>query len=66
MKNDTIFVRLRSSYHLGDSKMLKKGTLRRRIYLFLLIGIDENGFRKMKEEGQIYKTCLIIFIFPGD
>ena len=31
MKNDTTFVRMRSSDHLGDSKMSKKGTLLRRI-----------------------------------
>ena len=26
MKNDTTFVRMRSSDHLGDAKMSKKGT----------------------------------------
>ena len=26
MKNDTAFVRMRSGDHLGDTKMLKKGT----------------------------------------
>ena len=30
-KNDTTFVRLRSGDHLGDAKMLKKGTSLRRI-----------------------------------
>ena len=24
---------------------------------------DENGFRRMKEEGQIYKSCLNFFNF---
>ena len=28
---------------------------------FLLIAIDTNGFRRMKEEGQIYKTSHQIF-----
>ena len=31
MKNDTTFVRMRSGDHLGDAKMSKKGTSRRRI-----------------------------------
>ena len=49
MKNDTTFVCRRSIDHLGDAKMSKKGTLLRRI------AISENGFRRMKEEGQISK-----------
>ena len=31
MKNDATFVRMRSSDHLGDAKMSKKGTSLRRI-----------------------------------
>ena len=31
MKNDATFVRMRSGDHLGDAKMSKKGTSRRRI-----------------------------------
>ena len=31
MKNDTTFVRMRSGDHLGDTKMLKKGTTVRRM-----------------------------------
>ena len=31
MKNDATFVRMRSGDHLGDAKMLKKGTSLRRI-----------------------------------
>ena len=31
MKDDTTFVRMRSGDHLGDAKMAKKGTPRRRI-----------------------------------
>ena len=34
MKNDTTFVRKRSGDHLGDAKVLKKGTSLRRIELF--------------------------------
>ena len=30
---------------------------------FFLIAIDRNGFRRMKEEGQIYKCCLRFFNF---
>ena len=34
---------------------------------FLLIAIDTNGFRRMKEEGQIYKMLAQIFKFlPRD
>ena len=31
MKNDTTFVRMHSGDHLGDTKVLKKGTSHRRI-----------------------------------
>ena len=31
MKNDTTFVRMRSADHLGDAKILKKGTSLRQI-----------------------------------
>ena len=58
MKNDTTFMRMRSGDHLGDAKMSKKHTSLRP---FLLIAIDRNGFRRMKEEGQIYKTLPQIF-----
>ena len=54
-KNDTTFVRMRSGDHLGDTKMSKKGTSLRHL-TFLLIAIDRNGFRRLKEERQIYKT----------
>ena len=30
---------------------------------FLRIAIDENGFLRIKEEGQMYKSCLKISIF---
>ena len=54
MKNDTTFVHMRSGDHLGDAKMSKKAP-RSVEFNFLLIAIDRNGFRRMKEEGQIYK-----------
>ena len=65
MKNDTTFVRMRSGDHLGDPKMSKKGHLARAPsnLTFLIIAIDRNGFRRMKEEGLIYKTCLRFFNF---
>ena len=51
MKIDTTFVRMRSGDHLGDAKMSKKAP--RFVNLtFLLIAIDTNGFRRMKEEGH--------------
>ena len=57
---------MRSGDHLGDAKMSKKGTSLRRIN-FLIIAIDRNGFRRMKEEGLIYKTLPQIFYFlPRD
>ena len=52
MKNDTTFVRMRSSDHLGDAKNVEK----KHLASFLQIAIDNNGFHRMKEEGQIYKT----------
>ena len=60
MKNGTTFVRMRSGDHLKDAKMLKKAP-RSVEFNFLLIAIDKNGFRRMKEEGQIYKTLPRIF-----
>ena len=62
MKNDTTFVRMRSGDHLGDVKMSKKAPCFVK-FNFLQIAKDENGFRRMKEEGQIYKVCLKIFPF---
>ena len=56
MKNDTTCVRMRSGDLLGDAKLLK-GHLAPSNLTFLLIAIDENGFRRMKEE-LIYKRCL--------
>ena len=50
MKNDATFVRMRSGDHLGDAKMSKKGHLAPSNLTFLLIAIDTNGFRRMKEE----------------
>ena len=50
LKNDTTFVRMCSSDHLGDAKMSKKHLALSNL-TFLRIAIDENGFRRMKEEG---------------
>ena len=56
MKKDTTFVLMRSGDHLGDAKMSKSpGHLAPSNLTFLLIAIDRNGFRRMKEEGQIHK-----------
>ena len=62
MKNDTTFVRMRSGDHLENAKMLKKRHLAPSNLTFLLIVIDTNGFRRMKEEGQIYKILPQIFL----
>ena len=62
MKNDTTFVRMRSGDYLGR-KNVEKGHLAPSSLTFLLIAIDRNGFRRMKEEGQIYKVASIFFKF---
>ena len=61
MKNDTTFVRMRSSDHLGNAKMSKKAPRSVKVNFFFLIAIDRNGFRRRKEEGQIYKMLPQIF-----
>ena len=68
MKNDTTFVRMRSGDHLKlETQKCQKGHLAPSNLTFLLIAIDRNGFRRMKEEGQIYKTLPQIFQFlPRD
>ena len=48
-------------------KNVEKGHLALSNLTFLLIAIDTNGFRRMKEEGQIYKILPQIFQFlPRD
>ena len=61
MKNDTTFVRMRSGDDLGEAKNVEKGHLAPSKLTFLLIAKDANGFRRMKEEGQIYKNLPQIF-----
>ena len=63
MKNDTTFVRMRSGDHLGDAKNVEIGHLTPSKLTFLLVAIHTNGFRRMKEEGQIYKQLPQIFQF---
>ena len=66
MKNDTTFVRMRSDDHLGDAKCRKRAP-RFVEFNFLLVAIDRNDFRRMKEKGQIYKTMTqIIYFLPRD
>ena len=67
MKNDTTFVLMRSGLSPWKRKNVEKRHLAPSNLAFLLIGINTNGFRRMKEEGQIYKTLPQIFIFwPRD
>ena len=47
------FVCMRIGDDLVDAKKSRKGSSLRRI--FLLVAIDRNGFRTMKEEELIYK-----------
>ena len=56
MKNDTTFVRMCNGGHLGNAKNVEKKVPRSSNLTFLRIAIDENGFRRLKEEGKIYKT----------
>ena len=49
-------MRMRSSDHIGRRKNVEKRHLASSNLTFLLITIDENGFRRMKEKGQIYKN----------
>ena len=53
---------MRSSDHLGDAKNVEKGHLAPSNLTFLLIAIDTNGFRRMKEEGLIYKKVASEFL----
>ena len=39
-----------------ETQKVEKRHLAPSYLTFLLIAIDRNGFRRMKEEGQIYKT----------
>ena len=41
---------------------MEKGHLAPSNLTLLQIAIDRNGFHRMKEEGQIYKKCLIFLI----
>ena len=61
MKNDATFVRMRSGDHLVDAKNVEKGHLAPSNLTFLIIAIDRNGFRRMKDEGLIYTTLPQIF-----
>ena len=56
MKNDATFVRMRSGDQPWRRKNVEKGHLAPSNLTFLIIAIDRNGFRRMKEEGLIYKT----------
>ena len=50
-----------------ETQNVEKGHLAPSNLTFLLIAIDTNGFRRMKEEGLIYKTLPQIFQFlPRD
>ena len=66
MKNDTVFVRMRSGDHLGYAKCWKRH-LASSSLTFWRIAIDSNGFRRKEEEGEIYKTLPQIFLIfaPG-
>ena len=59
MKNDTTFVRMRSGpvvITLETQKCRKRAPRSVEFNFSIRIAIDRNGFRRFKEEGQIYKT----------
>ena len=67
MKNDTTLFACAVVITLETQKHVEKGHLAPSNLTFLLVAIDTNGFRKMKEEGKIYKTLPQSFSFlPGD
>ena len=45
-----------------ETQKCRKGHLAPSILTFLLIVIDTNGFRRMKEEGLIHKTFASAFL----
>ena len=50
-----------------ETQKVEKGHLAPSNLTFLIIAIDRKGFRRMKEEGLIYKTLPQIFLFlPWD
>ena len=44
-----------------ETQKCRKGHLAPSNLTFLIIAIDRNGFRRLKEEGLIYKTLPQIF-----
>ena len=61
MENDATFVRMRNGDHLGDAKNVEKWHLAPSNLTFSIIAIERNGFRRLIEEGLIYKTLPQIF-----
>ena len=49
-----------------ETQKCRKGHLAPSNLTFLLVAIDKNGFRRMKEEGQIYKTLPDFYFLPRD
>ena len=45
-----------------ETQKCQKGQLAQSNLTFLLIAIDRNGFRRMKEEQQVYKTFASDFL----
>ena len=66
MKNDTTFVRMRSRVITLETQNVENGHLAPSNLTFLLFAIDTNGFRRMKEEGQIYRLPQIFYFLPRD
>ena len=66
MEIDTTSVRMRSGITL-ETQNVERGHLAPSNLTFLLIAIDRNGVRRMKEEAQMYKKVTQIFQFlPRD
>ena len=61
MKNERHFGAHAQLWSPWRRKNVEKGHLAPSNLTFLMIAIDRNGFRRLKEEGLIYKTLPQIF-----
>ena len=67
MKYDTTFVRMRSDDHFENARLSKRAP--RSVEFNFFINCDkQKRFRRMKDEGQIYKRLRLFFflILPLD
>ena len=63
MKNDITFARMRSGDHLGDAKMLKKGTLLRRINFFINCNRQKRFSQNNRRRADLQNLASNFLIF---